>query len=103
MKTIEETVSIPVSQYVKESGVDVPLFKAILIRDDLKSYLMCIEQIISKNHGISYSYTGRSEPLAITLERNFNLQAMLDQAEEIQSLIDTIDASIQYVDNTKEI
>jgi len=102
-KTIEEKVSIPASQYIKESGTDVPLFKAILIRDDLKSYLMCIEQIIARNHGTSYNYSGRTEPQAVVIERNFNLQAMLDQAEEIQSLIDTIDASIQYVDNTKEI
>ena len=105
--SLKHTVFIPENAGVPEAGTKVPVFQAILIRDDLKgkkSFLESFENFKVDNDPL---YGGRRMKIEgeelVKKKRHFELDKILAQIEELQGSIDEIDAAIQYVDSTKKI
>lgn len=100
LKSISTMVFIPDEIECSESGTDVPLFRAVLIRDDLKSLKSLLDQI----NNISttpdrWSYLGDENTKPMTKKRNFNFEETLLLSDKLQEQIDEIDALIQYTDH----
>ena len=96
-------VNIPTSVPATEAGNAVPVYQAVLIRDDMKGRKALLEQLIDipttkRNY---MRMTGGEEE--IKLERVFDFEKILEEIDALQDAIGEIDALIQYNDNTVKI
>jgi hypothetical protein len=86
-----------------EAGKDVPVYQAVLIRDDLKSQKALLESLTATPlNSMRWVRSSDSEE-KITRVRNFNFQETIKKIENLQDMINQIDAQIQYTDNTTSI
>jgi hypothetical protein len=96
-------VLIPGSIPVPEATTRIPVYQAVLIRDDMKGRKALLEQLINlpttkRNY---MRMTGGEEE--IKMERSFDFEKMLEEIEVLQDAIGEIDALVQYNDNTVKI
>lgn len=100
-KTISTLVKIPDNVSTIEHGTEVPLFKAILIRDDLKAYKALLDSLIAMpTVQTKWGYRDEDDNKVLVKERLFSFDEYVKESEKIQEDIDTIDSLIQYTDNT---
>lgn len=102
-KTANHMVNVPEELPVIEAGKTVPLIQAILIRDDLKAQRGYFEKYVSLPSSEQKYNRETGEYDEIPCERQFNFETMLTKVDKMQDFIDTIDALIQFVDNTEKI
>jgi len=104
LKSLLTKIKVPEGLPVEESGKEIPVYQAVLVRDDLKSYKMLLERISNIPIGKEYdrfAYRAPSTEVEIPEKiRNFSFQETLDLIEKIQDAIDTIDGLIQATDAT---
>jgi hypothetical protein len=96
-------VCIPTTIPVPEAGNAIPVYQAVLLRDDMKGHKALLEQLIdiptTKRNYMRMS-GGEEE---IKMERAFDFERILEEIEALQDAIGEIDALIQYNDNTIKI
>jgi len=89
---------------INESGKKVPVFQAILIRDDLKGKKKLLESLVKIDISLERDlYLMREDQEPKKRIRLFDFNAVLVEIYEIQTAIDEIDAAIQYIDSTQKI
>ena len=104
-KSMNTKVFIPEDVPVGEAGKEVPIYCAVLIRDDLKARKQLLTALIEQplehdRRELLYSGRGRdSEPLP-EKKRSFNFEEAVKLAESLQDSIDTLDGIIQGADAT---
>lgn len=103
--SLKSKVKIPDGISIPEAGQEVPVYQAILIRDDLKgrkSVLGLLENanVNDDNRGFYAMREGQESKKKV---RQFDFQKVLAELDQLQSAIDEIDAAIQYVDSTTQI
>ena len=96
------TVRVPDDTPTQEAGSDVPLFRAILIRDDMKSMKNVLQQLTEKNINPP-RYRHREDAPPPRLTRRFDFESTLKKIEILQNSIDSLDAAIQYADNINKV
>lgn len=102
-KTASFEVLIPENCPTQEAGTKVPLVQAILIRDDLKAQRGYFEKYLSLNN-IEQKYDRETNKYEeVELERYYDFQEMVKKVDDLQDHIDTIDALIQFTDNTEKV
>jgi ribosomal protein S18 len=94
-------VPIPKEVPVPEAGTTIPVYQAVLIRDDLKGRKALLEQLVNLPTVKSNYMRGVSEE--VKLERTFDFEKILEEISIIQDAIDQVDALVQYTDNTTKI
>jgi len=97
------TVCIPTNIPVPEAGNEIPVYQAVLLRDDMKGRKVLLEQLInlptSKRNYMRM--TGGEEE--IQMERAFDFDKILQEIDTLQDAIGQVDALIQYTDQTTKI
>ena len=104
--SINNKVRIPKNIEIPESGQEVPVHQAILIRDDLKGLKGLLESLIAiDTNPVRDIYAMRAgmESEGKRKVRNFDFEKTVKAVADLQGAIDEIDAAIQYVDSTSEI
>lgn len=102
-KTSSTLVKIPSEVPVPEAGTEVPLFQAILIRDDLKSQKIFFDRFLNISIKDSRYNHKTEEYEEIKKERQFDFEKTRQLVDNLQDYIDNIDALIQFTDNTTEL
>lgn len=98
-KSINTKVLIPEDIPTDEAGKEVPVFCAVLIRDDLKSKKIFIDRLIGQPITVDmYMFDREKDPP--TKKRNFNFDEAVELSEKLQEAIDTMDGIVQGTDAT---
>jgi hypothetical protein len=87
---------------VPESGTEVPLYQAVLIRDDLKGRKSLLTRLAGFPTSTKNDRYYSEGPVTKKI-RNFPLDGILSEINSIQEAIDEIDVAIQYADSTTEV
>lgn len=99
-------VKIPEGTPVPESGTEVSLFQAILIRDDLKGQKNLLERLSKTESGKekvrSWTISPNTEDIREKV-RNFDFDKVITEMDSLQEHIDAVDACIQFTDNAVHI
>jgi hypothetical protein len=103
--SLSTLVNIPNDVSVPEAGKQVPVYQAILIRDDLKGRKKFLEGIEKSNTApdIFALRTVREGQEPKKRIRKFDFAKILSDIDKLQTAIDEIDAAIQYADSTTQI
>lgn len=80
---------------------EIPIYEAVLLRDDLKCKLSLLKKII--DIPLEKPFTYREQVAPPNKIRTFNFAETLKEIERIQDWIDEIDSRIQFADNTEKI
>lgn len=102
--SIRKMVRIPEGFSVPEAGCDVPVYQAILIRDDLKGLRNVLARLIELN--VEPQRIGGYGPDAATViekERTFDFEKVLERHDKLQADIDDLDGLIQATDATTNL
>jgi len=104
-KSMNTKVYIPEDVPVGEAGKEVPVYCAVLIRDDLKARKQLLAAIIElptdyDRRELIYAGRGRDSETLPEKKRSFNFDEAVTLAESLQDSIDTIDGIIQGADAT---
>lgn len=103
-KSVEATVKIPEGFDFPESGQFIPVYQAVLLRDDLKAKRKIIVDLTSKSsEGKEIFDRATADYVTIPAVRHYDLNEFDLLSEKLQDVIDEIDAAIQYVDATEKI
>lgn len=102
-KTSSTLVKIPSEIPVPEAGTEVSLFRAILIRDDLKSQKMFFDRFLNIQTKESRYNHKTEEYEEIKKERQFDFEKTRQLVDDLQDYIDSVDSLIQFTDNTTEL
>jgi len=99
VKSLNTKVTIPDDVPVAEAGMQVPVYAAVLIRDDLKSRRQLLSAIINLPLVAERPRRlyGEPEP-TVEKKRNFEFENAVKLSEELQNAIDTLDGIIQGTD-----
>ena len=95
------SVHIMIDVSIPNGEVKIPLYEAVLLRDDMKSRLALVKQLIDMPTTSERGW--REEKDTPKKKRTFNFESAVKEMENLQELIDEVDARIQFADNTKEI
>lgn len=95
-------VAIPAEILGTDSIRDIPLYEAVLLRDDMKSRLSLVKQLVDMPTDSQRGYY-REEKDPPKKKRTFDFDSVLKEVSNLQEWIDEVDARIQFADNTKEI
>lgn len=96
--SITTLVEIPASAPIEEAGKNVPLYQAVLIRDDLKGQKSFFEQLTRINADNEERVVGDTL-VTRTKTRSFDFEKTIEIIDLIQESIDAIDSLIQAKDN----
>ncbi len=101
-KSLNTKVLIPEDIPVDEAGKEVPVYCAVLIRDDLKARKKLLDELIAMPVSVDrYEYYDTSEGQERPVKkRNFSFEEAIATSELLQESIDTIDGIIQGTDAT---
>ncbi len=103
VKSLNTKVTIPDDIPVAEAGMQVPVYAAVLIRDDLKARKQLLTAIIDTplepdRRELLYGRNSDSPP--VEKKRSFDFQSAVENSEKLQDAIDTLDGIIQGADAT---
>ena len=80
-----------------EAGKEVPLFQAILIRDDLKGYRSILQKLIDIPTTTTEFDRKAGDYVNVERERKFDFEKTLKEIDEIQDLIDGVSKIIKVL------
>lgn len=104
--SLNNTISVPDWFPVDESGKEISLFQAVLVRDDMKGYKNLLESLININHGTqplpAYEII-EGGPTHLVRKRQFDFDKTLELIETLEKAIDHIDGQIQRADHMVEV
>lgn len=93
-------------ELVPESGTTVPVYQAVLIRDDIKAYRGLVSKLLDVQETQETQETGYGENRKVFLvvkKRNYDYQKLVEFHAAMQNWIDEIDGIIQGTDATYKI
>ncbi len=102
IRTSSTMVEIPLNTPIPEAGKKVSLYQAILIRDDLKAQKQFFDSMVNIRCCNETRWRGDQQEV-IEKIRNFDFDETIALVDKIQESIDTVDAIIQYADNTENL
>jgi hypothetical protein len=101
--SINTLVCIPSDAPVPEAGLEVPVYQAVFIRDDLKAQKKILEDLIRIPVNQTRWVRSSDSEEKVVLTRHFDFQATLKKVELLQDQINGIDALIQYTDHNQKV
>lgn len=105
-KSLSAKVKVPANDpdgllVLAEAGQDIPVYQAVLLRDDLKGYRAILQRMIDTPANNRETYDRKTgELVEVPVSRKFDFTKTLKLVEIVQDKIDEIDGAIQYADAT---
>lgn len=103
-KSVEAKVKISKDIPVPEADTEIPVYQAILLRDDLKARRSILSGLVNTSNTPRQEFDRKTgDYISVPAVRRFNFNEVLKEIDNLQDAIDEIDAAIQYVDATYTI